>query len=110
MKSPAPFIYNILWAIIEPPVFIIGGCLLTLGPLYRAKYGPRTLFQRFSSKILSKSTSSAATSNPNNYSESVETLRKKYPWAPHFNTTEQISNRTANLEDIELSRFESELV
>lgn len=39
----APFIYNILWAIIEPPVFIVTGCLITLGPLYRAKYGPKNL-------------------------------------------------------------------
>ncbi|KAL2047496.1 hypothetical protein ABVK25_011480 [Lepraria finkii] len=40
-----PFIYNSLWAIIEPPLFIIMGSFITLGPLLRSKYGPGNLFR-----------------------------------------------------------------
>jgi hypothetical protein len=58
----APFIYNILWALIEPPVFIIAGSLLTLGPYFRGKYGPANLFRSLRSRLLSMS--SRDTSKP----------------------------------------------
>lgn len=50
-----PFIYNILWALIEPPVFLLAGCLLTLAPLFRAKikYGPVSWFRSLRSVLLS---------------------------------------------------------
>ena len=62
----APFIYNILWALIEPPVFILAGCLLTLAPLFRAKFnlGPVSLLRSLRSAILSRrKPSTAATSS-----------------------------------------------
>lgn len=49
----APFIYNILWALIEPPVFIVAGSLLTLGPFFRGKYGPASVFRSLRSRLLS---------------------------------------------------------
>ncbi|KAF1950532.1 hypothetical protein CC80DRAFT_496779 [Byssothecium circinans] len=47
----APFIYNILLALIEPPVFILAGSLLTLGPLFRSQYGPASLFRSLRSRL-----------------------------------------------------------
>ncbi|OJJ78031.1 hypothetical protein ASPBRDRAFT_191292 [Aspergillus brasiliensis CBS 101740] len=41
MSPDSPFVYNILWAIIEPPIFIAVGSMLTLGPLIRDRRGPR---------------------------------------------------------------------
>ncbi|KAI1383945.1 uncharacterized protein F4822DRAFT_418099 [Hypoxylon trugodes] len=54
-----PFIYNILMALIELPVFIIANSMLTFGPLLRSKYGPGSLFRSLRSRLLqnrSKST------------------------------------------------------
>ncbi|KAJ3557861.1 hypothetical protein NPX13_g9841 [Xylaria arbuscula] len=51
-----PFIYNILTALIELPVFIIANSLLTFGPLLRSKYGPGNLFRSLFLSSRSKST------------------------------------------------------
>lgn len=61
----APFIYNILWALIEPPVFILAGSLLTLGPFFRGKYGPASVFRSLRSRLLSSfSRTSSKGTNP----------------------------------------------
>ena len=65
----APFIYNILWAIIEPPVFILAGSLLTLGPYFRGKYGPVSVFRSLRSTLFSytgRSTTSTSVSKSGN--------------------------------------------
>lgn len=55
-----PFIYNSLWACIEPPVFIMAGCLLTFGPLYQAhKSGARSLLRSLQSRLLKRSAKSS---------------------------------------------------
>ncbi|KAH7394353.1 hypothetical protein BKA66DRAFT_606553 [Pyrenochaeta sp. MPI-SDFR-AT-0127] len=59
----APFIYNILWALIEPPVFIVAGSLLTLGPIFRGKYGPASLYRSLRSRLLSFSARSTSKSS-----------------------------------------------
>ncbi|KAL8793249.1 MAG: hypothetical protein Q9195_004185 [Heterodermia aff. obscurata] len=60
----APFIYNSLWANIEPPVFIITGCFLTFGPLYRANGGPRGLFRSLRSRLLKLSAEASSSGSP----------------------------------------------
>ncbi|GKZ63374.1 hypothetical protein AnigIFM63309_001570 [Aspergillus niger] len=45
-----PFIYNILWALLEPPIFIVVGSMLTLGPLLRNWRGPKQWIRLLSSK------------------------------------------------------------
>ncbi|KAJ5898436.1 hypothetical protein N7504_008724 [Penicillium tannophilum] len=46
----SPFIYNILWALIEPPVFILVGSMLTIGPLLRNMRGPKEWIRLISTK------------------------------------------------------------
>ncbi|KAI0872490.1 hypothetical protein GGS24DRAFT_518487 [Hypoxylon argillaceum] len=60
-----PFIYNILTALIELPVFIIANSLLTFGPLLRSKYGPGNLFRSLRSRFLSSRSKSTATGEDN---------------------------------------------
>lgn len=48
--SVVPFIYNILWALLEPPIFIVVGSMLTLGPLLRNWRGPKQWIRLLSSK------------------------------------------------------------
>ncbi|KAL9108365.1 MAG: hypothetical protein Q9227_006825 [Pyrenula ochraceoflavens] len=62
----APFIYNGLWAIIEQPVFILANCLLTLGPLYHAKYGPANWLSPLQSLLLPSSSKRSSAKNPAN--------------------------------------------
>lgn len=53
MLTPiVPFIFNSLWACIEPPVFIITTCFLNFGPLFRAENGPKVLWRSLRSHLL----------------------------------------------------------
>jgi len=79
-----PFIYNDLMALIELPVFIIAACFLTLGPLFRAKYGPSSLFRSLRSRLLSNLSKRRGTSRnlstPNIDSSDPITEDRKHPW------------------------------
>ena len=55
-----PFIFNVLWASVEPPVFIMTGCFLSFGPLYRTNSGPRSLLRSLRSRLSRLSTKSAS--------------------------------------------------
>ena len=56
----APFIYNSLWACIEPPFFIMTGCLICFGPLFRSGKGPRSLFRSLRSRLMRLSAKSSS--------------------------------------------------
>ncbi|KAF2118800.1 hypothetical protein BDV96DRAFT_642973 [Lophiotrema nucula] len=45
------FSHDMIWALVESPAFIIAGCLITLGPLFRSKYGPANLLRSLRSVI-----------------------------------------------------------
>ncbi|TAQ83786.1 hypothetical protein B7494_g7887 [Chlorociboria aeruginascens] len=101
-----PFIYNILMAIIELPVFIIVTCLLTLGPLLRAKYGPVNLFRSLQSRLLSNlSRNKKKTGNSSAYSIGTPAAvrdGKWHPWRPLKETTPVPSNESLEYADWEL--------
>lgn len=73
----APFIYNSLWANIETPVFIITGCFLNFGPLYKADYGPRTFLRSLWSR-LSRSSAKSVSASPARTDSTSGTM--KHTW------------------------------
>jgi len=100
-----PFIYNILMALIELPVFIIVTCLLTLGPLLRAKYGPASLFRSLQSRLLSNSRNKKKTGDSSAHSiglPATATDDKWHPWRRLKETTPVTSNESLENADWEL--------
>ncbi|KAF4612595.1 hypothetical protein G7Y89_g15584 [Cudoniella acicularis] len=104
-----PFIYNILMALIELPVFIIVTCLLTLGPLLRSKYGPGSVFRSLRSRLLSNrsrsrketgKSSTASTDLPNSTTNS-----KWHPWRRLNEPTPAASNDNLENAEWELSKI-----
>ena len=56
----APFMYNVLWACIEPHFSIMTGCLVCFGPLFRSSKGPRSLFRSLRSRLMRLSAKSSS--------------------------------------------------
>ncbi|GLA55396.1 hypothetical protein AnigIFM63604_002044 [Aspergillus niger] len=63
----APFIYNILWALLEPPIFIVVGSMLTFGPLLRNWRGPKQWIRLISSKKEGSTKSHEARNRPQSH-------------------------------------------
>ncbi|KAJ5933962.1 hypothetical protein N7454_006291 [Penicillium verhagenii] len=76
----SPFIYNILWALIEPPIFIIVGSMLTIGPLVRNMRGPKEWLRLISARYgqSSKSYDTYNGSDSHSRSEPPDSNNPKY--------------------------------
>ena len=74
---PESFNNQALWAIIEPPIFILTGCLLTLGPLIRNKMNLRNPFKSLRTYLLKRSTRKSTQTS--NQPESAGT-NSPHPW------------------------------
>ncbi|PYH37564.1 uncharacterized protein BO87DRAFT_328633 [Aspergillus neoniger CBS 115656] len=71
----APFIYNILWALLEPPIFIVVGSMLTFGPLLRNWRGPKQWIRLISSKKEGSTKIQGARNRPQSHFQSGNSHR-----------------------------------
>jgi len=105
-----PFIYQILMALIELPVFIIVTCLLTLGPLFRAKYGPARLFRSLQSRLLSRNKKKTGESASHSMGQSATVTEDKWhPWRRLKETTPKASNESLENTEWELRERNDEV-